>query len=228
MIDHEAHRGGADQRRDLGDQRPANPRIVRASRKYGILRWFRPVCRGGILFLLVGLPAPLSGQFGAERAFNYFTACAPIRITGQHHDGRLLEDAEVSGDFTFDLPADVKHIIRSKLAEHGLVTEAVFAWGLSGGPEEGTILPRIEVTVLTQPSGRRDISMSFQKWLRDPISDKEYYATTWRVDVGDRPTRESELASIETFIGLFLDAYLEVNAEACDKRTSGGRSYGGR
>ena len=60
--------------------------------------------------------------------------------------------------------------------------------------------------------------MSFQKWLRDPISDKEHYATTWRADVEDRPTRENELANIETTIGFFLDGYLEVNAEACNDR----------
>ncbi len=60
--------------------------------------------------------------------------------------------------------------------------------------------------------------MSFQKWLRDPISDKEHYATTWRVDVGDRPSRENELANIEAFIGFFLDEYLEVNAEACNDK----------
>ena len=198
-------------------------------RASGGLRWFRPVASVAGLVLVVVFPAPLSGQFGEERAFKWFTGCAPIRITGQHHDTRLLRDAQVSGDITSDLPADVKHILRSKLDEHALATEDVFAWGLSGDLEEGTVLPRMEVSVLTQPSGRRDISISFQKWLRDPISDKEHYATTWRVDIGDRPSRENELANVETFVGLFLDTYLDVNAEACDDKPSADRSQrGGR
>lgn len=120
-------------------------------------------------------PTPLFGQFGEESAFNWFTGCAPIRITGQHHDYRLLEDAQVAEDFTFDLPANVKHIIRTKLDEHGLATEEVFAWGISGDLDKATILPRMEVSVGTQLSGRRDISMSFQKWLRDPISGASPY-----------------------------------------------------
>ena len=228
MIDHEAHRRGADQRRDLGDPRPAKSRIVRDSREHGILRWFRPVCRVGVLLLFVAPPTPLFGQFGEERAFNWFTGCAPIRITGQHHDYRLLEDAQVAEDFTFDLPADVKHIIRTKLGEHGLATEEVFAWGISGDLDEATILPRMKISVGTRLSGRREISMSFQKWLRDPISDKEHYATTWSVEVDNLPTRENELAIIENFIRFFLDTYLEVNAEACAERPSGDRPYGGR
>ena len=218
MIDHEAHRGGTDQRRDLGDQLPADSRIDRDSRGHGILRWFRAVCCVGVLLLFVGPTASLSGQFGEEDAFNYFTSCAPIRISGQHH-------AQVLGEWTtLDLPADVKHVIWTKLDEHGLATEDVFAWGLSGDDDEGTILPRMKVSVLTQPSGRGDISMSFQKWLRDPISGKEHYATTWRADVGGRPTGDNELSNIEFFIGRFLDDYLEVNAEACDERTSADQS----
>ncbi|MDE2927210.1 MAG: hypothetical protein OXT71_12495 [Acidobacteriota bacterium] len=178
----------------------------------GTLRWFRPVAFVAGLILVVVLPAPLSGQFGEERAFGWFTGCAPIRISGQHF-------AQVLGEWTaLDLPADVKHVIRTRLDEHDLATEDVFAWGLSGDPNETAILPRMEVTVLTQASGRRDISISFQKWLRDPISDKEHYATTWHVDVEDRPTRERELANVETFVGVFLDNYLEVNAEACNAK----------
>ena len=214
MIEHEARRA----RINAGIWATSGLRdswISHDNRERGSLRWLRPVYRVGVLLLFVAPPAPLSGQFGEERTFNYFTTCAPIRITGQHH-------AQVLGEWTtLDLPADVKHVIRTKLDEHRLATDDVFAWGLSGDPDEGTILPRMEVSVLTQPSGRRDISMSFQKWLRDPISDKEYYATTWRVDVEDRPTRESELANIETFIGLFLDNYLEVNAEICNEKASG-------
>ena len=181
-------------------------------RAWGRLRWFRPVpFVAGLVFVVV-LPAPLSGQFVEERAFKWFTGCAPIRISGQHH-------AQVLGEWTtLDLPADVEHVIRTRLDEHDVATDDVFAWGLSDDPDEATILPRMEVSVLTQPSGRRDISMSFQKWLRDPISDKEHYATTWRVDVGDRPTRENELANIEAFIGFFLDEYLEVNADACNDK----------
>ena len=60
--------------------------------------------------------------------------------------------------------------------------------------------------------------MSFQKWLKDPISGKEHYATTWHLGIEDRPNRENELAAIHTFVGFFLDNYLEVNAEACNAK----------
>jgi hypothetical protein len=160
------------------------------------------------LVLIVVLATPLSGQFGEERAFNMFTGCAPIRISGEHF-------AEVLGEWTtLDLPADVKHVIRTKLDERGLATEDVFRLGIYGDPIEH--LPRMEVTVLTQPTGRRDISMSFQKWLRDPVSDKENYATTWQADF-EGSTRERELGNVVIRMDTFLGYYLEVNAEACNE-----------
>jgi len=111
----------------------------------------------------------------------------------------------------------VKHVIRTKLDEHDLATDVDFAWGLSDDPNEATIFPRMEVFVLTQPSGRRDISLSFQKWLIDPISGTENYATIWRAEATGS-TRERKLADIEFRLGFFLDEYLEVNAEACNAK----------
>ena len=182
----------------------ANTGLPVNKRAWESLRWSRPVAFVAGLVLAVVLPAPLSGQFGEERAFELFTGCAPMRITGYHA-------TEIRGEWTrLDVPADVKHVIRTKLSEHGLATEHVFAWNLTGDLDVGTVLPRMEVTVLTQPSGRRDISLSFQKWLNDPVSGTEDYATTWHADVDDLANRDAELALIENFIDLFLDAYLPV------------------
>ena len=160
MIDHAARRVRAQISAGiLATSGLRNSRIVRDNCWRGsLLRRVCTACCVGVLLPLIAPPTPLSGQFGEERAFNYFTSCAPIRITGQHHDTRLLEEAQVSGDITSDLPADVKHILRSKLDEHALATEDVFAWGLSGDLEEATVLPRMEVSVLTQPSGRREMA----------------------------------------------------------------------
>ena len=68
--------------------------------------------------------------------------------------------------------------------------------------------------------------MSFQKWLIDPISGKEHFATTWSTQFEDYPSRDAELALIEDLVGIFLDDfYLEVNGEACDEN-SGLTSWG--
>lgn len=184
------------------------PEYRRARRLSG---WFAPL----YLVATIGvLPAPLYGQFGEESTFQFrfFTGCAPIRVTGEHF-------TRIRGEWTsLEVPADVKHVIQTQLAEQDLATEGLFAWGFRGDPQEATILPRMEVSAVTQPSGRRSIALSFQKWLQDPMSGKEHYATTWNAHFEDRPDRESELAAIETLVGMFLDDYLEANVEACEEK----------
>ena len=218
MFDREARRGKA--RISAGILATIGLRnswIARDNRERGSLRWFRPVYRVGVLLLFVAPPMPLSGQSGDLSVFSWFARCAPIRITG-------MQIAQIRGELTrLELPADVRHVIQTKLTEHGLATDDVTVSGLPGAPDEYTVLPQLEVLVTVQPSGRRSISISFEKWLTDPISGEENYATVAHGDVEDRPSRESELDGIEIIIGSFLDRYLEVNAAACDARTSGGR-----
>lgn len=61
------------------------------------------------------------------------------------------------------------------------------------------------------------INVTYQKWLKDPVSDEEGFAATWNSgSVGTHGENSSHILSrISQHTDRFIDEYLRVNADTC-------------
>ena len=131
--------------------------------------------------------------------FKLWNECAPIRLVVEEVDRN-----EVAMGLTEEV---IITTVRSRLRAARLYTG-----------ENQVSEPYLYVNINTVKSAF-SISFSFEKALFDPISGQTNYATTWREGADGRGGADYILsAGVARLTDTFIDEYLRVNEEACQRR----------
>lgn len=131
--------------------------------------------------------------------FKLWNECAPIRLVVEGVDRN-----EIAMGLTEEV---IITTVRSRLRAARLYTG-----------EEQVSEPYLYVNINTVKSAF-SISFSFEKVLFDPISRQTNYATTWREGADGRGDAGYILsAGVSRLTDTFIDEYLRVNEEACQRR----------
>jgi len=107
---------------------------------------------------------------------------------------------------------DIEIAVRSRLRGARLYTE-------KDTDIEGSPLPYLAINIIILDRiilGKVfSIDLFLNKWVSDPISNVEFFASTWHIGIVNVGYRDDILSAIAQYTDRFIDEYLRVNEAAC-------------
>ena len=155
----------------------------------------RIICLAMLAGIILHLPAAAGSEGGRFNRFALSTGCTPLTLRVIHNDE--LEAIGISRHAVTDLVTGYLH--SAKLY---------------------TTRSKALVTVTLQVVGEAFLMrVAFAKIVFDPVTKSSGPATTWRVEhlglhAGDTDAMLDGLGGV---VGKFLEAYLNINREACEQ-----------
>lgn len=133
-----------------------------------------------------------------EKRFNLYTGCAPLRIVPEFSEIAVARPTGLS-------EMKVREAVTLRLREADLIGDGPHALAV------GAAVVGESVTLWVR----------FRKVLKDPITGHVGAGTTWhRLSGGPSVGRtDSVLKALDQMLDAFLEDYLSVNEEACEKRS---------
>ena len=145
-------------------------------------------------------PPPPPTSLSDDDAFGLWNECAPIR---------LIVEGLPDGTADIDLTEErIQTLAESRLRAARLYDAAALPY----------LYVRVGVFVSeNRRGGTYSIDVSFQKYLRDGVSDQNGFAATW--DIGSYGTHSGDAGVILQYVSEYLDRfvleYLRVNETVC-------------